>query len=567
MLDLQRSAGNGALARTLRGRPGRPGRRDAGGGNRPAGHLAAAQRLSVQRHSSFEHTLLGNTPPAQLGQAAITRKDRAHLLKQLYDQTMFFVNDAGRDPRAKFPDLRWIQLRESKLWVSYGELNALADYLPDAQHIDGLGRDIVEPVLQRMRSGTAAQFFKDFGLSLTPGFTGEASAGAWEVLDSVATEKALDKTTAGLGDQRYFGLLTRNACHFAPYSWHRWARFHEEASDHALAYHRAKDDKVPAKDIDTSQDEHLRQAWLNNGYGDHFLQDSFAAGHLINKTLVMQWFVDYVNGLASKWWDLLGRMWWGDDTKPWYGLPDDQVMAAMGSRQQPGMAGQGLYRPPTDSGTASMDRSLGDRPTDPQSAWERESHAGRVAGSGVNATTSYTREQNYQAYLRFLNSSFLNLAAGMTHDYFNERGLAVSNARGDTLHVGGDSTLLTKSGQLGATVAAEAAQMSQKAIDDLSRTGVTDNTVDKISALFPTKVWVGSGSSARALPLEEWHADVLHDICRKEIFPDVVDSFNSKVARAGQPDLLEGGPTDVPSKPPVPTDMGDFVGPSGDPMG
>jgi hypothetical protein len=139
------------------------------------------------------------------------------------------------------------------------------------------------------------------------------------------------------------------------------------------------------KDIDTSADEHLRQAWLNNGYGDHFLQDSFAAGHLINKTLVMQWFVDYVNGLASKWWDLLGRGLWGDDTKPWYGLPDEQVMATMGTRQQPHMAGQDLYTRPTtgSAGTASMDRALGDRPTDPQSAWERRSHEGRVAGSGV----------------------------------------------------------------------------------------------------------------------------------------------------------------------------------------
>jgi hypothetical protein len=36
--------------------------------------------------------------------------------------------------------------------------------------------------------------------------------------------------------------------------------------------------------VDTGQDEHLRQAWINNGCGDHVLQDSFAAGHLINKT-------------------------------------------------------------------------------------------------------------------------------------------------------------------------------------------------------------------------------------------------------------------------------------------
>jgi len=470
ILGLQRSAGNAAVTRALRPGGGRPA---VGSG----GRTGATRRLSVQRHVSFEHTLLGNTPPKQLGEATAPGKDKAHLIRELWRQTAFFVADAGKDPRPYFPKIRWIQLRESRLWISYGELNALADYLPDAEHIDGLARNIVEPVLQRMRRGTSAQLYP---LS----FKGQASAGFWENVVAVATEKALDSATAGLGPQRYFGLLTRNACHFAPYSWHRWAHFHEEASDHALAYYRGKEERTPIKNIDTSVDEHLRQAWLSNGYGDHFLQDSFAAGHLVNKTLVMQWFVDYVNALSSKWWDMLGRMWWGDDTQPWYGMPDDQVMATMGSRQQPGMAGQNLYKRPTNAGTTSMDRALGETVTDPQTARERRSHEQRVAGSGVNATTSFTREQNYQAYLRFLNSTFLSLAAGMTHDYFNERGLVVGNDRGDRLHVGGDSTLLSKSGMLGATIAAEAAQMSQRAIDDLIRTGTTRNTVEQISALF-----------------------------------------------------------------------------------
>ncbi|HEX6678045.1 MAG TPA: hypothetical protein VF486_23890 [Actinomycetes bacterium] len=551
ILGLQRSAGNSAVAHALRR-----------GGARPVAGSGSTQGapLSVQRHSSFEHTLLGNTPPKQLGDAAVTAKDRAHLLQELWVQTAFFARDAGLDPRSRFPNVRWIQLRASGLWVSYGELNSLADYLPE--NVDGLARNVVEPVLQRMRRGTSAQLGRRE-------FKGQASGGFWEtpaayldVFEVVATEKGLDRATASLGAQRYFGLVSRNACHFAPYSWHRWARFHEEATGHALAfYHGNQNKQVPIKDIDTSVDEHLRQAWLSNGYGDHYLQDSFAAGHLINKTLVMQWFVDYVNGLSSKWWDLLGRMWWGDDTKPWYGMPDDQVMATMGTRQQPHMAGQNLYERPTSAGTTSMDRDRGEAVTDPQTALERGSHEQRVAGSGVNATTSYTREQNYQAYLRFLNSSFLQLAAGMTHDYLNERGLVVGNDRGDTLHVGGDSTLLTKSGRLGATVAAEAAQMSQRAIDELSRTGTTEITVERISALFPTKVWASAGSdgTTRPLPLEEWQDEVLHQLCLRKIFPDVVDSWNSKAARAGQSELVEGGVRDQPTPPPVPTNLGDFV--------
>src|SRR5262252_5429440 len=104
-------------------------------------------------------------------------------------------------------------------------------------------------------------------------------------------------------------------------------------------------------------------------------------------------------------------MWWGDDTKPWYGMPDDEVMETMGSRQQPGMSGRGLYQKPGDDGTVDMDRKLGDRPTDPQSGWERNDHDRRVAGTGVSA--------------------------GMTHDHFNERGLTVRNDRGDEVQVGG----------------------------------------------------------------------------------------------------------------------------------
>ena len=39
--------------------------------------------------------------------------------------------------------------------------------------------------------------------------------------------------------------------------------------------------------------EKLRtRARIYTGYADHFLQDSYAAGHLVNKTLVMQWYIE-----------------------------------------------------------------------------------------------------------------------------------------------------------------------------------------------------------------------------------------------------------------------------------
>ena len=184
----------------------------------------------------------------------------------------------------------------------------------------------------------------------------------------------MDTATAGLGPDRYFGMVERNACHFAPYSWHRWARFHEEATRRrARLLHRGKTEKAPLSAVDTAPGgARCGRPWLNNGYGDHFLQDSFAAGHLINKTLVMQWFVDYVNGLAVQVVGPLGRMWWGDDTEALVRdarrRRDGQHGHASSSRASP--AATSTSRRPS-AGTTARTGALGETATDPQTAWER----------------------------------------------------------------------------------------------------------------------------------------------------------------------------------------------------
>lgn len=309
-------------------------------------------------------------------------------------------------PAGKFPEVRWIELQGSKLWVSYGEINALADYLPDPSAIDSLPRSTVLPVLQRMRAAASAyardnievseadalgqrggedeeELAADRGRPPRLAMKGAAWAGAKETLpEAVAETLALGAATAGLGANRYEGLLARNACHFAPFSWQRWALFHNEARDNAEKYYVSQTERKPIKNVDASSNEYLRQAFLNNGYGDHFLQDSFASGHLVNKTLVMQWFIDYLNNLPSAWWFDPFFL----DTEPAYGLPDDEVMANMGTAQQPGIGGRGLYgTPPTTGTSASEDRTRGRRQIDPQSAEERRSAKGRQGGSGATS--------------------------------------------------------------------------------------------------------------------------------------------------------------------------------------
>lgn len=523
-------------------------------GNQAVTAALAEERSSrvvvVQRHSSWEHAMMGDTPPGQLGQAAVTQGARIHVVWAEWQRMRFFRDDPAGDPRGRFPDVRWIQLRGSGLWVSYGELNALSDYLPDPSAADTQTREQLVPVLQRMRNGIYDACADVLGLHPTA-FDGAA----WSWMPGAAGEVlALDSATAGSGTNRYKGLVARNACHFAPFSWERWSLYHNEAREAAIAHHTAAGTVAPVTNVDTSVDENQRQAVLKSGYADHFLQDSFAAGHLVNKTLIMQWFVDYLNSLS-----------WVE--KPWFGMPDAEVMASMGSAQQPGISGQDRYgRTPSSTDTSAEDRALGNDATDPQTAQERSSRTGRTQGSGVVATPGSSVEQNYQAYLRFLNSAFLQAAAGAVHDHFNAGGLVVRNRNGDQFRVGGDDTLLSQSNELGAELAGRAAEMSRTAIQDLLATGTTAITVDQIFALTPqTIVWTGEtgAAPARELSLAEFQDDVVHNLCLEHIFPDLVTSMKGGVIRASGEMVSGGLSQDSGVPPPSPGPVGDFPTPAG----
>ena len=549
ILRLQRAAGNVAVSR-----------------------LASKKRPTVQRHSSWEHVLLGDTPPDKLGDATVTAAARKHVLYKEWQRAIFFQNDPARDPRSASPEVRWIQLKGSGLWVSYGELNALADYLPGPNVYDTLSKDELVPVLQRMRSGVRAKAGGEFGLR---GKAMEGMSTSWlDFLSEAAGEvKALDNATEQLGTDRYTGLVARNACHFAPFSWQRWAHFHNEARAAAEAHHASRTDTVALKDVPKEAEEHLRTAWLTNGYGDHFLQDSFAAGHLANKTLVMQWWLDYLNANDRRFNDpaahLRGSR--GAPGPPVSGLPDDDVRRRMGSREQPGVAGRELYSTPiTEVGSSRGDRELGETVTDPQTAQERDDYNRRVAGSGVDGVgfvgESYEegRQRNYQAYLRFLNSAVLQAGAGAAHDYLNERGLTVTNKRGDTMWIGGDDTLLSKSGPIGAQLAGEASALSRKAIEELLDKGETEITVEQIFELVPTSVVADDGKGGfRVVGLENWQDEVLHELCYSTIFPELLDSTKLSVIGDFGPEMIEGGISgDAGRAAPAPA-KGDFPMPAG----
>jgi hypothetical protein len=317
---------------------------------------------------------------------------------------------------------------------------------------------------------------------------------------------------------------------------------------------------VPIKDVPKDTEEHARQALLKGGYADHFLQDSFAAGHLVNKTLVMQWWVDYLNQAAVSIpytnYQIVRR-----------GQPDADVMSRMGSAAQPGVAGRSLYDDTPNSlstNTNAEDRIAGTGVTDPQSAQERTGRQRRLEGSGVTGYDDADREANYQAYLRLLNNAQAQGAAGATHDHFNAIGLTVVSADGSLrMRVGGDDTLLSESDSKGALAAAYAAQLSRQAIDEVMDTGETSLTTEYIFGVVPAFVVVDG--TPDPMPLQQWQDSVLKDLCFSKIFPEYYRTFASAVIGTFGSEMVEGGMSRDSGKPP-PGPMGDFPPPDRDQM-
>jgi hypothetical protein len=287
-----------------------------------------------------------------------------------------------------------------------------------------------------------------------------------------------------------------------------------------------------------------RRAWVTNGYSNHFLQDSFAAGHLINKTLVMQWFVEYIN--ANK-----------HDDRPHFGLPGKDVMKGMTTAAQPGLGDRRAYTKTRLDVTASQDRKNGKVETDPQTTMERADQEGRLAGAGVQSREPEATKE-YGQYEEFLNSTYLSLAANDIHDFFNAQGLKVRNAAGDEFIVGGDGTLLNEDPSV-IEITLKADNMADQAIHEYLTTGSSSVEVKTIFDLFPSQVWAefdskGPGDKETIVrsgfyPLEQWNDEVVKKVCETEIFPKMAPKWTYKIARIAGKKLVAAGGNLTPQEP------------------
>lgn len=313
---------------------------------------ATVQRLhktptpTVQRHGSAEHMLMGDTKPSELAQAAngkVKTENRIHVLEQELTRVCNWHTAGVKAITEKMGTDLGVKMVKvgatNPIWITYGEMNAMPDYVPNpdavlqgdgehlgqfVQHIrydssrwikeqvvriideeratikpirydvidSGDGPPIHIPVyseadeqrlaalnrLQGRQASTTTSDKWEKATNVARAVNGTAAA--------AAETKGLDAKTANSGSDKYTNLLGRNACHFVPFSWDRWFQFHNEAKEDAKRANEAGNE--------TDKKNLLNTARIKNGYADHFLQDSYAAGHLINKTLVMQWYVEWM---------------------------------------------------------------------------------------------------------------------------------------------------------------------------------------------------------------------------------------------------------------------------------
>ncbi|HXW80055.1 MAG TPA: DUF4157 domain-containing protein, partial [Acidimicrobiales bacterium] len=456
--------------------------------DRPRRHrarpLGSGDALVLQRHSSWEHRMLGDLRTVDFELIARGGVDRKAYLQRVQD----FLHMWATNPKAvsaeqitkDFHEIRPLRLGRSGLVVTYGELNTLADYLASPAELDAMPEQYLLPILQQVRQEGYAwiswviedklidkQIF--FG-----GFEGSvADTFGWDTADAIWETRKMEAFTEAFGPRgidHYNGLLARNACHFAPHSWYRWEQFYLRARALAEQAHYATGDR---------KERLTNLAWIHHGYADHFLHDSFAAGHLINKTLVMQWYLDWVAGTST-------------------GVPDWDLVKFMTVARQPDLAGRRLYSNFHDSNY--LNPLARGEVRDPQTASEQWSRARRMAVSGVRPDGS-TLEGSYKRWLAFLSCGVVQVSSNTVHDHFNSSSLWVaSDNHLEPFQIYGDNTML-KSGD-GSRIASETAQLSQRSLLELLGKGTTDVTAADIAHNFPNRVHNLATHSVQRL--EDW---------------------------------------------------------------
>lgn len=317
--------------------------------------------VSVQRHSSWEHRLIGDMPPDDLfklgahedlrnanaptvnvndlqgNQQPVLKINVEHLLLQeihrlrvwqtsppdvtsasgLAQATTSLQAKAAAHPTLNDQwGVRLVMIpaagpKDKPLVLTYGELNTLADFYGSVDElkrakpnrrraiVQGVRKESYQKLLgtyAKLKGVSEKQAVKDTGGKLK--FKGATRGGGSGGFVKLTTR---NRTGARRATDKFGAVVARNACHFAPESWHAWESYHRKAVKLAQTAKLARDQGQARL-----ADQKLNEALLENGFGDHYLQDSYASGHLINKTQIMQWYVQFLDREKNK---IIKGMW------------------------------------------------------------------------------------------------------------------------------------------------------------------------------------------------------------------------------------------------------------------
>jgi hypothetical protein len=307
--------------------------------------------------------------------------------------------------------------------------------------------------------------------------------------------------------------LGRNACHFPPESWLRWRSYHMRARALIASAANLPDLQLKAN-----------QAIGINAFGEHYLQDSYAAGHLINKGFVMAVAMEHVSAATKK-------------ARGMKGTHIRELQKATAHTEAYAVPGAAKARQATrDAGQAPVPGALENRKAttarDPQTALD----AAKKKGAEVNAQgphmqlaaqSAAKREEmdasglapgsmSFEQYRWWLNDFWLQKITNTLHDIYCLKGLKVSSPDQNNLfRVYGDSSMIKSAA--GAEYTARTSQMSRDAINALvgnkrkvltpAQVGVPAIppkpvfTVEQILSRFPDTVEDDDGT---VMSLENW---------------------------------------------------------------
>jgi hypothetical protein len=462
----------------------------------------------VQRHASDEHYFLGDVSPAQIkvlsegtglvagkkgpkafekaqakGQVGATdleaRDDALHLIENELEVLTRWLTTGGPNPHeigrgTTGIDPKWkrqlvvVQTKDGPVVASIGDLNALPDFFGSPDDLKLVSATVARRTFQVIRREAYASlvnlrakldpqghvaYDREAQEAATP-FVGLADdpthvrgTGMWDKIANLADEEKMTGGPGGISQTRGANAtLARNACHFPPESWLRWKALHEEARDLI--------ENATLDDIDARANE----AIYRNAFGEHYLQDSFASGHLINKSYVMATAIAH----SGEFTNLKRRM-----SKSKFKHIRNAVRHEE-AYEAPALAKQ------VAEGTASHQQvsELGElKAIDPQTAYEAgRAEDGEIAAkeAEVKAAGLDPKVVTWDQYRVFVNDGWYQIITNVLHDKYCIEGLVVGSPdRKEIGRIYGDAHMLES--PAGAVYTAETTQMSRDAINGLVR--------------------------------------------------------------------------------------------------